>query len=92
MADEAKASTTPVVVITFEDGSVEEVRLNPKVMVLAERHFAGKLPPIEGTLWTAWVRLGRPGGKFDDWLDTVESVDEKVVEVRPTNAAAGAAS
>lgn len=88
----AEASTTPVVVITFEDGSVEEVRLNPKVMVLAERHFQGKLPPIEGTLWSAWQRLGRPGGSFDDWLDTVEGVDEKVAEVHPTKPAPGAGS
>lgn len=92
MAEEAKASTTPVVVVTFEDGTVEEVRLNPKVMVLAERHFGGRVPPIEGTLWTAWQRLGRPGGKFDDWLDTVEDVNERDVEVRPTKAAAGAGS
>lgn len=66
---------SPKVTLTFEDGNVEEVTLNPRVLVEVERKF-GTVPPIEGTYWGAWFRLGRPGGNFDAWLDTVSDMEQ----------------
>lgn len=60
----------PVVSLTFTDGRTEEVRLNTRVLIEVERKF-GTIPPIEGTLYGAWLRLGRPG-TFDEWLDSVD--------------------
>lgn len=59
--------------ITFDDGSTEDVKIKPGDMVRAERHFKGALPQVEGTLYAAWHRLGRPG-QFDSWLDTIDGV------------------
>lgn len=92
MADENKPATVAVVRLNYSDGTTEDVRLNPKVIVLAERHFKGQLPQVEGTLWAAWQRLGRPAASFDTWLDTIDDVIETMVEARPTSAAAGDAS
>lgn len=72
----------PAVKVTFTDGHVEEVRLNPRVLVEIERKY-GAVPPIEGTLYGAWYRLGRHGS-FDEWLDTVEEIAEQDDEPRPT--------
>lgn len=60
--------------ITFENGDVEDVKIKPGDLVMAERHFKGQLPNVEGTLYAAWHRLGRPG-TFDKWLDTVDEID-----------------
>lgn len=61
--------------ITFENGDVEDIKIKPGDLVMAERHFKGALPNVEGTLYAAWHRLGRPGG-FDKWLDTVEEIEK----------------
>lgn len=75
----------PVVHLTFSDGSTENVTLNTRVLVEVERKF-GTIPPIEGTLYGAWLRLGRPG-TFDDWLDTIEDMGQSGEEDadRPTS-------
>lgn len=66
----------PVVTVTYEDGTTDTAKLTPRVLVEVERHYNGKIPRMEGTMYGAWHKLGRPGGKFDEWLDTVEEVDE----------------
>lgn len=66
----------PVITLTFTDGHTEEVKLNPRVLVEIERKFGTDIPGIEGSLYGAWHRLGRPGA-FDDWLDTVEEIHEE---------------
>ena len=77
---------SPVVHLTFTDGSEKSATLNPRVLVETERKF-GNIPPIEGTLYAAWLRLGRPG-KFDEWLDSVESMDQDEGAADPTQPAA----
>lgn len=85
----------PVVHLTFADGTEEQVVLNPRVLVEVERHFDGTIPPIEGSMYGAWWRLGQPGKEagvsadkaFDSWMDSVESIDEKGGDVRPTRPA-----
>lgn len=73
----------PVVSLTFTDGRTEDVRLNTRVLIEVERKF-GTIPPIEGTLYGAWLRLGRPAS-FDDWLDTVDEFGQADgSEDRPT--------
>ena len=74
---------SPVVHLTFTDGTQKSAVLNPRVMVEVERKFGKDLPPIEGALYAAWLRLGREG-TFDDWLDTVESLDESPTDSDPT--------
>lgn len=65
-------------VITFEDGRTESVRLNTRCLVEAERKFGDMgRHAIEGTYYAAWFRLGRPGGDFDAWLDTVDDAREE---------------
>jgi hypothetical protein len=67
---------SPIVTLTFDDGRVEEVKMNPRVLVEIERHYDGKPPRIEGTLYGAWHKLGRQGD-FNAWLDTLEDIDER---------------
>jgi len=75
---------SPVISLTFTDGHAEEVKLNPRVLVEVERKFGATIPGIEGSLYGAWHRLGRPG-VFDEWLDTIESIEEAPgVEPTPT--------
>lgn len=69
--------------LAFTDGSSESVTLNTRALIEAERKFGDVgAHPIESTLYSCWFRLGRPGGNFDGWLDTVdldaskESTDE----------------
>jgi hypothetical protein len=67
---------SPKVHLTFVDGHSEEVTLNPRVLVEVERKYGGTIPPIEGSLYGAWFRLGQPG-KFDDWLDSIDDMTEQ---------------
>lgn len=71
---------SPVVTLTFTDGRTESVRLSPRVLVEAERRFGDMAKhPIEGTLYGAWFRLGRPGN-FDEWMDSVELMEQEQPE------------
>lgn len=63
--------------ITYDDGSTDHVRLKPKDMIMAERHFKHGLPQVEGSLYAAWHKLGRPG-QFDAWLDRVDEIEQDV--------------
>lgn len=74
---------SPVINLTFTDGKSESVKLNPRVLVEVERKYGGTIPAIEGTLYGAWLRLGRHGN-FDDWLDTVETIDESTENADPS--------
>lgn len=69
------ATTRTFVVVTYDDGRVDDVLLRPVALVAAERHFRGTVPPIEGTLWAAHYQL-RIGAAFTDWLETVATVEE----------------
>lgn len=60
--------------VNFDDGTSTEVDLRPALMVQAERHFKGAVPPLEGVLWCCWRHL-KPGPTFDVWLDTVDNFD-----------------
>lgn len=70
------------VTITHEDGHTDEVRVLPIGLVLAERHFKGDLPRIEGTLYAAWATL-KPATKFDEWMASIVNVDETEESVAP---------
>lgn len=61
--------------LTFTDGRAEEVSLNVACLVAAERKYGENMPRIEGTLFAAWHRLGRPGS-FDDWIEQVDGIEE----------------
>jgi len=58
----------------------DEVVLKPVALVAAERHFSGEVPPIEGTLYASHFLLTKEGRrklpKFNEWLDTIEAIDE----------------
>lgn len=75
------------IVVTFEDGSSEEVRLTPRAFIEAERKFKGELPAVEGVLYAAWFKLGKPRGHFDTWVDTVDEMshieDDAPVPTQP---------
>lgn len=73
-------------IVTYVGGEVETIVLRPIGMVAAERQFGGRVSndhAIEGTLYAGWFIKGKPTGSFDEWLDTIEDVDEKVEPVRP---------
>lgn len=74
---------SPVIKLTFTDGHSEEVKINPRVLVEIERKFGGDIPGIEGSLYGAWHKLGRVG-VFEEWLDTVEEIDESAGEPVPS--------
>lgn len=65
---------SPALKLTFDDGTSQDVKINPRVLVEIERKFGNDWPEIEGMLYGAWHRLGRPG-EFEKWLDTVELMD-----------------
>lgn len=71
----------PTVTLIFDGDRKETVTLNTRALIEAERKFGGQIPGMEGTLYAAWFRLGKPG-KFDDWLDTVE-IDTDEIEDDP---------
>jgi len=77
------------VTVEHDDGEVDEVVLRPVALVAAERHFKGKVPPIEGTLWAVHYQL-RIEEAFGTWLEHVAGVDEDLAD--PTPAAASAPS
>lgn len=64
----------PTLSLTFTDGRSEKVTLNPRVLVEIERKFGGSITTMEGMLYGAWFRLGRPG-EFDGWLDSLADID-----------------
>ena len=58
----------------------DEVILKPVALVATERHFKGEVPAIEGTLYAAHYLITKEGRrelpKFNEWLDTIEALDE----------------
>jgi hypothetical protein len=70
------------VTVTYEDGTTDSVSVKPIDLVMAERHFKGSLPPVEGTLFAAWSRL-KPGSSFNDWLALLAAIDEQQEESVP---------
>lgn len=68
-----------VVTVTYEDGRSDSVRLLPIGLVLAERHFKGALPPMEGSLYATWALL-KPGIDFEAWLGTITNATEVAEE------------
>jgi hypothetical protein len=60
----------------FTDGRTEDVKVNSRALIEAERKFKGNLQehPMEGQCYAAWWRLGSPGS-FTDWMDSVEDWD-----------------
>lgn len=69
--------------ITYLDGSELVVTRTGRSMVDAERHFGEKIPALESALYVAWLQA-KPGIGFEEWLDTVEDVNE--VKPDPTEA------
>lgn len=64
--------------LTFADGAESTVRLSPRALILAERHFGSNGAndhPIEFTFYAAWA-VCRPGVDFDEWVDTIEDFEE----------------
>ena len=79
--------------LIFTDGRSEAVRINPRCMVEAERKYGDmSTHGYEATLYGAWFRLGRPGGNFDTWLDTIEDMEQDEEAADPTQPAASAGS
>lgn len=77
------------VTVLHDDGQTDEVVLRPVSLVAAERHFKGKVPPMEGTLWAVHHQLRVPEA-FGTWLEHVDGVEESIAD--PTPAAASAPS
>ena len=64
-----------VLSVTYEDGSTEDIRIKPVVIVAAERKWGGTFPDIEGTCYAAWVTKGKQGD-FDEWLASLEDATD----------------
>ena len=64
----------------YEDGRESDVvRFKPKAWLAIERKFGTDFPAREGAYYGAWVQLA-PGVGFDEWVDSLESVTERVVD------------
>lgn len=63
------------ITLGFGDGTTEQVEVRPALLVKVERHFKGDVPPIEGSLYACWLAL-RPGIPFEQWMDTVDTIDQ----------------
>lgn len=66
-------------VIRYQDGTTSDVRLTAKATIAAERKWGTKGIEdhgAEASYYMAWFCLGMPGGDFDQWLDTVEAIEE----------------
>ncbi len=64
--------------VWFEDGSCSEL-INPnkpKLLTVFEAEHGRDTPEtVAETMWLLWHALGRPGGDFDAWNDTVEELE-----------------
>lgn len=71
--------------VIYADGREESVSMRPMGLVAAERHYKGDVPPFEGTCYAVWALL-RPGPVFEEWLDSLEDVEqeESTPEVPPS--------
>lgn len=87
------AKSSQPITIEYEGG--ERVTARPKMrhLIAAEEKYGkgpGGTPPIKGTMYSAWLALGKPLGSFATWYDQVDSIvvmeDDDDDEV-PTRAA-----
>lgn len=77
----------------YPDGDSEDLRLNGRAVVEAERRWPGvatdgsdRYRMQEGVHFMCWISLGRPLGDFEKWLDTgvtLEVLDEAEVPTKP---------
>ncbi len=58
--------------VTYEDGTVEDIRIKPAGIIAAERKWGGSFPTVEGTCYAAWFMKGQPGGDFDAWFNALD--------------------
>jgi len=75
------------------DGATYEVNVTPKVIVAVERQFSKPMSQIfgenasyEALCWTAWKASASSGiivKPFDEWLDTIDSIEAAEVERVP---------
>lgn len=80
-----------VVSLTYKDGQTEAVRLGAMGLVAAERKYGSGMKgenSIEGTLYATWFVKGMPDGSFDEWLATIDDMEEEDAPVRPLDPAA----
>jgi len=70
-----------------EPYGVVSTTLRPLALVAAERHFAGTIPAMEGTLWAAWYQLTGAQGAladaeltFADFLEKLIAIDEAAAD------------
>lgn len=64
--------------VTYEDEREESFALLPFGVVLAERHFDGNVPSIEGTLYAAWA-IHKPTDDFEAWCKSLTYFREVAV-------------
>lgn len=70
--------------VVYTDGTTEEIPLRPIGFVAAERQYGGKPGHLfEVTLYAGWFVKGKPGPSFDEWVATLEDVEEKSEDTRP---------
>lgn len=67
------------VTVAYEDGEPVTIALKPKHLIMAERLLNKPISEhaVEATYIAAWKAVRSPL-KFDDWLDTVEHIEEHV--------------
>ncbi|MCA1569308.1 MAG: hypothetical protein LC798_03090 [Chloroflexi bacterium] len=66
------------ITLEFEDGSQEVVRLKVRYLIEAEDKYGkgtGGFPPLKGTVYAAWLSLGKPGNSFQSFVRTIDFVD-----------------
>lgn len=65
------------VTLEFEDGSKETVKIKPRYAIEAEEKYGrgpGGTPPLKGTIYAAWLALGKPGSGFNSFVKSLEAI------------------
>lgn len=70
--------------VLYADGTEASLPVRPVGLIAAERRYSGKeMPRLEATLYAAWFGLVSPKASFDDWVATLEGIDEHDEQAGP---------
>lgn len=66
--------------VVYTDGTEATLALRPVGLIAAERRYGGggkEMPRLEATLYAAWFCLPSPKAAFEEWLETLDDINER---------------
>jgi hypothetical protein len=85
---EAAQLSRRFIIVTYNDGRVEEYQLKPKYEYEASKRVPNPDSQLQVTWMQTWLAAGKPCGGFEDWIQTVADISGRLDEtssVPPTN-------